>query len=128
MTVHFAWSMTTFRPFVECLRSLPNLHILSIGRADDSGAAPLKNALMGVNLPQIKTLILPPAVYPLLQHRPNVEDVICLINDTTGPSGDELLISLMSNRDSGLKRLVIPWLYCPTHPVSDPVLCGVIAW
>ena len=128
MTVHFAWSMTTFCPLVECLRTLPNPHTLSIGRADDSGAAPLKNVLMGVNLLQIETLILPPAAYPLLQHCPNVEDVVCLINDTIGPSGDEFLRSLVSNRDSKLKRLAIPWLYCPTHSVSDPALCWVIGW
>lgn len=69
---------------------------------------------MGVDL-QIETLILPPAAYPLLQHCPNVEDVVCLINDTTGPSGDEFLRSLMSNRDSKLKRLEIPLALLPNH-------------
>ena len=71
---------------------------------------------MGVDLPQIGTLILPPAAYSLLQYCSKVEDVVCLIHDTIGPSGDKFLRSLVSNRDSKLKRLAIPLALLPNPP------------
>ena len=63
---------------------------------------------MGVKLPQIKTLIIPPAAHPLLQHCQDVEEVICLIIPGQVQSFDGLLGSLASNQDSKVKRLAIP--------------------
>ena len=99
--------------FVKCLESLPNLHTLEVGRwAEDTTTTPLKKALQGVKLPQIKTLIIPPAAHPLLQHCRDVEDVICVIMGET-QSSDGLLRSLTSNRDSKIKRLAIPLALWP---------------
>lgn len=109
-------NMTTFSPLVECLKSLPNLHMVSIGRARGPDTTPLEDALKGVNLPQIKTLILLPAAYPLLEHCPNVEGVLCPIRDITGPSSDGFLESLMFNQDSKVKRLAIPLALLPNSP------------
>ena len=67
----------------------------------------LRNALEGVKLPQIKTLILPPAAYPLLRHCRDVEDVACLFLYNEGPT-DKFLKSLASNRHSKVERLAIP--------------------
>ena len=101
------WGDTKLPPFVRCLESLPNLHTLEIGQAEGPITTPLKNALKRVKLPQIKTLILPTTVYPLLQHCCNVEDVICVVRDTTVFS-DEFLGSLASNQDSKVRRLAVP--------------------
>ena len=98
---------TVFPSFVRCLESLPNLHTLEIGLVGDLFTGPLKDALKGVKLPQIKTLILPPAAYPLLKQCRNVEDVVCVArNQTTFPDG--FLRSLASNRGLKIKRLAIP--------------------
>ena len=101
------WGDSAVPPFARCLESLPNLHTLEIGQADSSITTPLENALEHIELPQIKTLILPPTVHPLLRHCNNVEDVVCVIRDTT-ISSDGFLESLASNRDSKVKRLAIP--------------------
>ena len=93
--------------FAKCLESLPNLHTLEIGRADDAIRTPIKNALKRVKLPQIKALILSPAAYPLLRRCHNVEDIVCVIGNN-GASYDELIGSIASNRDSKIKRLAIP--------------------
>ena len=54
--------------FVKCLESLPNLHTLEMGSpAGNYNTTPLKSALKGVELPKIKTPILPFAAHPLLQ-------------------------------------------------------------
>ena len=116
MTVGLAWSRSNFPPFVRCLQSLPNLHTLEIGRADNFSPTPLKSALKGVKLPQIRTLILPPFAYPLLQHCSEVEDVVCVVNFQT-VSSDEFLGSLASNQDSKVMRLAIP-LVMWTNPSS----------
>ena len=108
------WATTTFPPLVECLKSLPNLHTLSIGGcATDSSAAPLAAALKGVKLPQIKILALSHFVYPLLQHCHDVEEVACPARNITKLSSDGFLSSLMSNRNSKLKRLVISLALLP---------------
>ena len=111
--MNISWDKSSFSPFVNCLQSLPNLHTLEIGRAKNLATTELKHALMGAKLPQIKTLILPHAAYPLLQHCRNVEDVVCTIRDISKPSCDGFLESLMSNRDSKLKRLAIPLVLLP---------------
>ena len=107
MSLFFTWDNTALPPFIRCLESLPNLHTLEIGRADGSITTPLKNALKRVKLPQIKTLIIPPEAYPLLQCCCDVEDVVCVIKDNTF-SSDEFLGSLAANRDSKVRRLAIP--------------------
>ena len=114
--MYFMWDTKVFPLFVECLKSLPNLHTLSIGYTGDSNTAPLEDALKGAELPQIKALILDPAAYPLLRHCRNAEDVVCAIRNITGPSGAEFLKSLMSDPDSKLKRLTIPLALLPNPP------------
>ena len=94
--------------FVECLKSLPNLHTLEIGLVyERPRTILLKEALKGLKLPQIETLILPPAAHPLLEHCPNVEDVDWVIGDKRITS-DEFLGSLASIQGSKIKRLAIP--------------------
>ena len=93
--------------FVKCLESLPNLHTLEIGRADGDITTSLEKALKHVELPQIKLLILPPAVHPLLRHCRNVEDVVYVVVNKAILT-DEFLGSLASNQDSKVKHLTIP--------------------
>ena len=107
MAVHRPWYHPTFPPFVKCLESLPNLHTLEIGQLEDSNTPALESALQGVELPQIKTLTLPPAAYPLLRRCRDVENVACVVGYREG-SSDGFFESLASNRDSKIKRLVIP--------------------
>jgi len=119
MTVYFVSDFSALSRFIKCLESLPNLHTLEIGQ-EDGYLAPLlkKNTLKfkpkGVKLPQIKTLILPPTVHPLLKYCPNLEHVDWVVGDRAIPS-DEFLGSLASIRDSKLKRLTIP-LVLPGNP------------
>ena len=98
---------SAFPKFVKCLESLPNLHTLEIGWTRSPITTPLKNVLKGVELPQIKTLILPPVAYPLLRHCRNVEDVVCVVCCGTKTS-DVFLESLASDQDSKVERLAIP--------------------
>ena len=98
--------------FVECLKSLQNLHTLEIGWTGGSITTILKNALKGVKLPQIKTLIIPPAAHPLLRHCCDVEDVICVVKEEPR-SPDGILRSLASKRGSKVKRLAIPLVAWP---------------
>ena len=107
MAVYFMWGNRAIPSFVKCLESLPNLHTLEIGRTKSAITAPLKDALKRVKLPQIKTLILPPTAYPLLQRCHEVEDVTCVTSDSTMFS-DEFLGALSSNQDSKVRRLAIP--------------------
>ena len=116
MALDLIWNATLSFSFVKCLESLPNLHTLSIGGAYLPNTTSLTKAFKGLNLPQIKTLILHPRIYPLLKHCPNVEDVVCSTQEGTGPSFDGFLRSLMSNRDSKLKRLAIPLALLPDAP------------
>ena len=58
-------------------------------------------------LPQIKTLIIPESAYPLLKHRPNVEDVVWAIIDKPITS-DKFLRALPPSFRSKVKRLTIP--------------------
>jgi len=106
MTVLFPWKGSTIPLFVKCLESLPNLHTLEMGPVETI-ATPLKSALKGVKLPQIKTLIIPPAAHPLLRHCRNVEDVVCVVGSKPIHS-EEFLRSLGFNQDSKVKQLAIP--------------------
>jgi len=107
MTVSGMWNNSILPKFVKCLGSLPNLHTLEIGRADGDITAPLEKALKHVELPQIKVLILPPVVHPLLRHCHNVEDVVYVVMNMALLT-DEFLGSLASNQNSKVKRLTIP--------------------
>jgi hypothetical protein len=102
-------SKSTIPLFVECLESLPNLHTLEIPRADMALTRPLEEALKRIELPQIKTLIIPPAIHFLLRRCYGVEDLVCVVGhvNTNIPS-DRILSSFASNRDSKVKRLAIP--------------------
>ena len=101
------WNNSTFPKFVKCLESLPNLHTLEVGYGHGIITALLEDALSGVELPQIKVLIMCSTAYPLLRHCCNVEDVVWGAGCRT-MSSDVVLGSLESNRDSKVKRLTIP--------------------
>ena len=102
-----SWSRSNFPPFVKFIQSLPNLHTLEIGAVSTFAPTPPRNALKGVKLPQIKTLILPPSSYPILQCCCDVEDIIC-VGGELSMSLDGFIESLASNPDSKVKRLAIP--------------------
>ena len=63
--------------FVRCLEALPNLHTLEVISMGTHYSQPLRHALGGVELPQIRTLILPSMAHSLLRHCPNVDDLTC---------------------------------------------------
>ena len=111
MTVSGIWNSSILPKFAKCLESLPNLHTLEIGRADGDITAPFEKALKHVNLPQIKVLILPPTVHPILRHCRNVEDVVYVLMNRAMLT-DEFLGSLASNQESKVKRLTIPLVSC----------------
>ena len=102
------WSESTIPLFVKCLESLPNLHMLEIPWADASVGSPLKKALKHIKLPQIKTLILPPAAHSLLRNCRDIEDLACASEASRKFPSDTILGSLASDRNSKIKRLVIP--------------------
>ena len=117
MTLHFLGDQV-IPLFVQCLELLPNIHTLEIG---SSGNCPdailLKMALGRVRLSQIKTLIVPESAHPLLEHCPNVEDVVWVVTDKPVTS-DDFLRSLASNRFSRVKRLAVP-LTLPGNPSRE---------
>ena len=94
--------------FVKCLESLPNLHTLEIQRADVSSGCLLKKALKRIKFPQIKALILPPAAHSLLRHCHGIEELVCVRQACINFPSDTILGSLASNRDSKVKRLMVP--------------------
>jgi len=110
------WDDSTVPNFVKCLASLPNLHTLEIGWWHPRVTAPLMKALEGVELPQVKSLILPSDAYPLLRHCRGVEGVVCMA-EHGGIPFDGFLESLESNQDSKIERLAIPlvWLGDPSR-------------
>lgn len=110
--MHLTFSCTLVPRFIKCLESLQNLHTLEIGWVGHHFGTPLEDALNGIKLPQIKTLILPPVAYPLLQHCSNVEDIVFVIMDKT-QSYDGSLRSLASKRNPKVKRLAIPLILWP---------------
>jgi hypothetical protein len=111
MTVDVDCGAFVLPSFIKCLKSLSNLHTLEIAWKGSDFTPALKNALKNslkrVELPQIKTLILDPAAYPLLKRCRNVENVACVAVCSTGFS-DKFLGSLASNKDSKVKRLAVP--------------------
>jgi hypothetical protein len=103
------WSDSAVPLFVKCLESLPNLHTLEVPWGNTHITGPLVHALNCIALPQIKTLIIPPAAYPLLRHCHNVEDFVCVVRHAPTPTpSNGILSSLASNRDLKIKRLAIP--------------------
>ena len=108
LSMPLPWSESTIPLFVKCLESLPNLHMLEIPWADASVGSPLKKALKHIKLPQIKTLIIPPAAHSLLRHCRDIEDLACSSDASRKFPSDTILGSLASNRDSKIKRLMIP--------------------
>ena len=113
MTIYLSRTVSTLPPFVKCLGSLPNLHTLLIACVDDSVTTLLEEALKGVQLPQIKTLILPIVAHPLLKHCPNAEEVFCVSYRYATLPSDGFLRSLESNQNSKVKRLAIPLVLWP---------------
>ena len=98
--------------FIECLKLLPNLHTLEIW-GDSVLSTSLEKALKrSIKLPQIETLILPPAAHPILRLCHNVEDVVYAVGDRALPSSG-FLRSLESIRNSKIKRLAIPLISWP---------------
>ena len=70
---------------------------------------PLENALKCTVLPQIKTLIIPPAAHPLLRPCHDVEDFVCVVRHApTSTPSNGILGFLASNWNSKVKRLAIP--------------------
>ena len=62
--------------FIKCLESLLNLHTLGIEFVKYYPRAyRLENALKGIKLSKIKTLVLPPVAHPPLKHCPNGEGI-----------------------------------------------------
>jgi len=94
--------------FIKFLQSLPNLHTLEVRWWDiyDFFGKPLGNALKRVKLPQIKTLIIPLAAHPLLQHCHELEDVNFVVVEGRIVF-DAVLRSLASNQNSKIRRLTI---------------------
>ena len=105
--MYFTSDFSALSKFIKCLGSLQNLHTLEIGHEVGYNVSPPRPKFKGVKLPQIKTLILPPAAHPLLERCPNVEDVNWVIGGRA-VSSYEFLGSLALIRDSKIKRLVIP--------------------
>jgi len=125
MTLYPLWNVAGFPLFVKCLESLPNLHTLAIAWTDSYVTNPLKNALKRRKFPQIKALILPPSVYPLLRRCHNAEDVDCVVGDRPIPS-KELFGFFASIRSSKVKRLAIPLVSSCDTSSKWSAICGVM--
>ena len=65
--MHLTWNLTVCLSFIEYLESLPNLHSLGIGRVGYSMKT-LKDALKGVELPEMKALVIPNPTAQVLQY------------------------------------------------------------
>ena len=108
MTLNFPLEEAHISLFVKCLDSLPNLHTLELAWSYFLLSRKLKKALRHLELPQIKTLILPVDAHPLLEHCPEVEDVVCAAMFDSRGALEVFLRSLASNRDSKVHSLAIP--------------------
>ena len=108
MTIDFTLEEEQVTLLVKCLVSLPNLHTLEIAWFYDPLIRKLRKTLRRVKLPQIKTLILPVTAYPLLEHCPEVEDVVCIPKHDNDFGLETFLRSISLNRNSKIRRLAIP--------------------
>jgi len=99
-----------FPVFIEFLQSLPNLHTLEVRWWDpyDFFGEPLGNVLKRVKLPQIRTLIIPPAAHPLLRYCHELEDINLVIVEGWMGYSDSVHRSLASNQNSKIRRAAIP--------------------
>ncbi|KAJ6558377.1 hypothetical protein B0H19DRAFT_1150933 [Mycena capillaripes] len=77
--------------FARCLVSLPNLDTLHILYLESQWERNVTVAFRGVNLPGVRTIILPTYAHGILAACPSVRDVSC--NDETGETLFETLIS-----------------------------------
>lgn len=104
MTVDLACDGTDaiFEIFVRCLTVLPNLHALEVISMGSHFSDPLRDALDGVELPQIKILILPSMAHCLLRHCPNVDDLTC----TPFRPNEDFIRSLIAGRQK-LRRFAV---------------------
>lgn len=110
------YRMDTILPaFVDCVKSLPNLHTLELCHVHHWMTTKLRSAFEGTVVPSIRTVVLPTIAHHLLASCPNVEDVTCNVGD-----GSQILGTIASKcpkvtRISGtspsqvmLKRLLAP--------------------
>ncbi|KAJ7453666.1 hypothetical protein B0H11DRAFT_271773 [Mycena galericulata] len=68
--------------FAQCLESLPNLDTLHIVHLQSRGQQAVIAAFEDIELPNVRTIILPSYAYAILAACPNVRDVSC--NEETG--------------------------------------------
>lgn len=104
MTIDLACDGTEgiFNTFINCLATLPNLHTLEVISMGTHYSDPLREALIGVKLPQIRTLILPSMAHYLLRHCPNVDDLTC----TPFRPNEEFIQSLIAGKQK-LRRFAV---------------------
>lgn len=93
---------TILETFVRCLAVLPNLHTLEVISMGTHYSKHLRNALSGVELPQIRTLILPSMAHSLLRHCPNVDDLTC-----TPFRPDEDFVESLARGQQKLRRFAV---------------------
>lgn len=74
-------TLTVLPAFAACLRALPNLHTLRIMHAHSQMTSALKSAFESVELPQIRTIILPTCAHNILRSCPNIVDLTCNEDD-----------------------------------------------
>ena len=104
MTIDLACDGTEgiFNTFISCLAALPNLHTLEVISMGTHYSDPLREALIGVKIPQIRTLILPSMAHYLLRHCPNVDDLTC----TPFRPNEEFIQSLIAGKQK-LRRFAV---------------------
>jgi hypothetical protein len=105
--------------FARCLKSLRNIRTLQICFIDQAAGFTLGIAFGGVEIPSLRTILLPGAAHHILRSCPNVEDVTCIDSN-----GDEILraiaarcpkvmrISGVDPSLEGLKSRLIRFVYC----------------
>ena len=104
MTVNLAWDGTgaVIESFARCLAVLPNLHTLEVVSMGTRHSEPFRKALEGVELPQIRMLVLPSMAHCLLRHCPNVDDLTC-----TPFCPDQGLIESLAIGQQKLRRFAV---------------------
>ncbi|KAG6886856.1 hypothetical protein C0992_001978 [Termitomyces sp. T32_za158] len=72
---------TVLNAFVQCLKTLPNLHTLQILRAHTQMTTHLKTAFAAHKLPQVHTVVLPNHAHNILRACPEARVVMCSYDD-----------------------------------------------